>query len=95
MTTPPVPRIGRALDLLGLLLFLAGAALYVRSWLGLRSMEEFERAPGDPVFAAVEYADGLARTGRIGFGLMAAGAVVAVIAAVVARRVARRRAVAE
>lgn len=95
MTTEGVPRIGRTLDALGVLLFVAGGALYLRSWLGLRSMDDFERAPGDPVFAAVEYTDGLARTGRIGFGLMAAGAVVAVIAALVARRVARRRAVAE
>ncbi|HUF13424.1 MAG TPA: hypothetical protein VMN78_10020 [Longimicrobiales bacterium] len=95
MNSQSVPRAGRALDLLGLLLFLAGAALYGRSWLGLRAMDEFERAPGDPTFAALEYADWLARIGRVGFGLMAAGAVVAVNAALVARRLARRSAVGE
>lgn len=95
LNSQSVPRLGRALDVVGALLFVAGAALYGRSWLGLRAMDEFERAPGDPAFAALEYADGLARLGRIGFGLMAAGAVVAVIAALVARRLARRSAAGE
>ena len=86
-----VPRIGRVLDLIGLLLFLAGAVLYVRSWIGLRGMDDFRRAQDAPAFAAVEHADALARLGRVGFAVMAAGAVVAVIAALVAWRAGRRR----
>lgn len=89
-TTPPVPRAGRVLDVVGALLFLAGALLYARSWLGLRAMDQFERVPGDTHGSALEYADALARLGRIGFGLMAAGALVAVIAALVARRLSQR-----
>jgi len=84
----PVPRIGRVLDLVGALVFLAGAALYGRSWLGLRGMDEFRAAPGDEPWAAVARADALARLGRVGFAVMAAGVLVAVAAAVVARRAA-------
>ena len=87
-----VPRIGRVLDLVGLLLFLVGGAVYARSWLGLRAMDDFVREAGAAQFAAVEHADRLARVGRLGFALMAAGVMVAVVAAVVARRVAARRA---
>lgn len=90
--TRRVPRIGRVLDLVGLLLFLAGAAVYARAWFGLRDMEAFQRADTAPTFAALEHADALSRTGRIGLGLMAAAAVVAVLAALVARRVGRTRA---
>lgn len=86
MSTTPVPRIGRVLDALGALVFLAGAVLYARSWLGLREMDAFERAAGDTASAAVEHADALSRLGRVGFALMAAGVLVAVIAALVARR---------
>lgn len=82
---PAVPRLGRMLDLVGALLFLAGAAVYARSWLGLRAMDRFERAAGDSAHAALEHADALARLGAVGFGLMSAGAVVAVLAALVAR----------
>jgi hypothetical protein len=84
-----VPRIGRLLDLVGAILFLAGAAVYARSWLGLRAMDEFERTSDMGAFAAVERADALSRLGLLGFALMGAGAVVAVIAAIVAKRVAR------
>ncbi len=86
----PVPRIGRVLDVVGLLLFVAGAALYARSWLGLRAMDRFERTPEDDLWAAVERADELTRLGRLGSAVMAAGALVAIVAAFVARRVAAR-----
>ncbi|MGH7481911.1 MAG: hypothetical protein ACRELV_07115 [Longimicrobiales bacterium] len=82
-----VPRIGRVLDLVGILLFLAGAGLYAWAWSGLKALREFERAPGDTVFAAVARANELSAISRGGFALMAAGVVVAVLAAVVARRV--------
>lgn len=91
MNRPPVPRIGRVLDLAGALLFIAGAAVYARSWLGLREMDAFERVSGDATFAAVERADALSRLGRVGFALMAAGALMAVIAALVARHISRKR----
>ena len=86
----PVPRIGRILDLVGALVFLAGAMVYARSWLGLRAMDRFERAAEDSAHAAVEHADALARLGRYGFLLMAAGAIIAVVAALVARAMTRR-----
>jgi hypothetical protein len=88
--TRAVPRIGRLLDVVGVLLLVVGAALYARSWFGLRAMDRFERAPGDEMWAAVERANALARLGRVGFAVMAAGALVAVAAAIVARRVAAR-----
>ena len=85
----PVPQVGRVLDVIGALLFLAGAALYTRSWLGLRAMDDFERGAEAEMWAAVEHADALARLGRGGFIVMAAGVAVAVAAAIVARRLAR------
>lgn len=90
MNARPVPRAGRVLDLIGAFLFLVGAVLYAYSWLGLRAMDEFERDPGSGAFAAIERADELSRHGRIGFAVMAAGVVVAVVAAIVAKRLARR-----
>lgn len=84
-----VPRVGRVLDLVGLLLFLGGAALYARSWLGLRGMDEFTPGPDAPLFAAIERANALTRLGHIGLGFMAAGAAVACLAALVAWRLGR------
>ncbi len=84
-----VPRIGRVLDLAGALVFLGGAALYARSWLGLRGMEEFVRADSDATFAAVERADSLSRLGTIGVALMIAGVAIGALAAIVARRARR------
>ena len=85
----PVPRIGRVLDVVGALLFLSGAVVYARSWLGLRAMDEFTRPEGAPMWAAAEHANALARLGRLGFALMACGVLVGVLAAVVAKRAAR------
>ena len=86
----PVPRIGRILDLAGLLLFLAGAALYARAWLGLRGMDSFVPDPDSAGFAALARADQLSSLGRVGVGLMIAGGIIGVIAAVVALRIMRR-----
>lgn len=85
-----VPRIGRVLDALGLLLFLGGAAVYLWTWMELRAMDRFQRAPGDALFAAVERADHVSMISRIGAGIMAAGVLVFVIAAVIARRGSRQ-----
>ena len=84
-----VPRIGRVLDLVGALLFLGGATLYARSFIGLRDMDAFVRAEGDASFAAVERANELSRVGNVGIGLMIAGVAVGVLAAIVARRMRR------
>lgn len=91
MTTRSVPRIGRILDLLGLLVFATGAALYARAWIGLRGMDRFERAEGDAAFAAIERADALSSLGRIGIAIMIAGVLIAGVAALVARRIMARR----
>lgn len=82
----PVPRIGRIMDALSALVFLAGAAVYARSWFGLRDMDAFLRATDRASFAAVERADALSRLGRVGIALMIAGVVIGIVAAIVARR---------
>jgi hypothetical protein len=87
-----VPRIGRVLDLVGLLVFAAGGALFARAWLGFRSLRDVQPAPGAEPWAAIRVADGFWRLQKIGAGLMLAGAVVFVIAWWWARRVVRRRA---
>ena len=66
----PVPRIGRVLDLAGLLLFSVGGALYARAWVGFRSVPDFERVEGGPVFAATEFADGFRRMQAAGTALL-------------------------
>lgn len=91
MTERRVPRIGRVLDIVAALLFLAGAALYARSWIGLRDMDAFLRVSGDTQFAAIARADELSRLGRIGVITMIAGVALGVVAAIVARRASARR----
>ena len=86
----PVPRIGRVLDLVAALFFLAGAGLYAYSWIALRDMDDYVRPEGGDLFAAIAHADDLSRLGRIGVALMIAGVLVGVAAAVIARRVAAR-----
>jgi hypothetical protein len=66
-----VPRIGRLLDSVGLLLFLGGGALYARSWFGFRDVPDFERPVEGPVLAAVALADGYWRLQKIGVGVIA------------------------
>jgi len=88
----PVPRIGRVLDALAAIGFLAGAAFYAWSWVGLRRMEDYARPENGDLFAAVAHADELSRFGRIGLALMVGAVGIGVIAAIVARRVAAREA---
>lgn len=88
----PVPRIGRVLDAVAAIGFLAGAAFYAWSWLGLRRMDDYARPENADLFAALAHADELSRLGRIGLGLMISAVVIGVIAAIVARRVAAREA---
>ena len=81
-----VARIGRILDLAGLILFLGGAGCYVRAWFGFRSLPEYVRDPGGELWATVRIADGYWRLEKIGVALMLAGVAVFVVAWWKARR---------
>ncbi len=72
----PVPRIARLLDLLGALLFLAGAAAYAWAYFGLRELERFRGSAADPPWAAMTRFDELWRISRTGAWLMLAGGAV-------------------
>lgn len=84
--TTSVPRVGRALDLVGLLFLVVGGGMVGRAWLGFRDVQAFQSAPGDPPMAAVQLADGFWMLQRIGVGLMLVGVAVFVLAWWVARR---------
>lgn len=86
----PVPRIGRILDAIGMLLVASGALVYAYSWVGLRGMDGYDRPESAPLFAAIARANELTRIGRVGIALVAVGVAVAVAAAVVARVVGSR-----
>lgn len=87
-----VPRIGRILDLGGLLLFLAGGATYAWAWIGFQGVPEYVPSADAPLGAAVAVADGYWRLQKIGTGLMVAGVAVFILAWWVARGAARRSA---
>ncbi|RMH16833.1 MAG: hypothetical protein D6701_08300 [Gemmatimonadetes bacterium] len=74
------------LDLIGLVLFLAGGGVFARAWLGFRSVPAFERQSGDDLWAAIRYADSFVRWQHVGAGLMAAGVAVFVAAWLAVRR---------
>jgi len=86
----PVPRIGRVLDLAGLLLFLAGGLVYGRAWIGFQGVPDFERPEHGSIMAAVEFADGFRRMERWGVAVMILGVGVFVTAWWVARRAQRQ-----
>lgn len=83
----PVPRVGRILDGVGILLFLAGAGLYARAWWGLRRLESSPEPSTEDsgAFATVARVEDLHELSDKGLLLMAVGFVVAVVAAAVAR----------
>ena len=87
MTT--VPRVGRVLDLAGLLLFVGGAGLVARAWVGFRSVQGYVAPSDAPAFSAVSIADGYWRLQKIGVVVMVAGVAVFVLAWWVARRAGR------
>ena len=78
-----VPRIGRVLDLAGLLLFLGGGATFVWAWLGFQGLPA--DIPSIEGRSAVSVANGYWRLQNIGAGLMIVGVAVFVIAWWVAR----------
>lgn len=85
----PVPRIGRLLDLAGLLLFLGGGGTFAWAWIGFRGVQDYVPPPDAPAWAAVAVADGYLRVQWVGAALMVAGLGVFVLAWWVARRVMR------
>ena len=84
-----VPRVGRALDLAGLALFLGGALCYGYAWAGLRAIQGARTARGAPP-GAIEEVDRLVVWSRTGATLMTLGIATGIIAALVAMRLARR-----
>lgn len=68
-----VPRIGRLLDLVGAVLFLAGAALYAWAWAGFRRVPAYQPTLEEGAWAALELANGYWRLQRIGTALIVAG----------------------
>lgn len=90
-----MPRVGRLLDLVGLLVFLGGAGLYAWAWSGFRAVRAYQPTVDDGQWAAVRMADGYWRMQKIGTGLMVAGVAVFVGAWWVARRASRASAVGE
>jgi len=89
-----VPRIGRILDLVGLLVFGAGGALFAWAWVGFRGVQDYVAPPEAPLGSAVGLADRYWRLQKIGAGLMIGGMVLFVIAWWTARFVAGRSATA-
>ena len=85
----PVPRSLRALNLVALVLFLAGAGLHARAWLGLERLRSSQPGGGEAAFSGMARFDHLWRLSEIGQWLIVAAiavAVVAAAAAVVVRR---------
>ena len=68
-----VSRLGRALDLTGALLFLAGGGVLVRAWLGFRDVGGYQPLPEDGAWAAVQLADQYWRLQKVGTAMMLAG----------------------
>lgn len=92
MPEKSVPRIGRILDLVGLLFFLGGAGCFVWAWIGFRDVPAFVPDPGGEPWAAMRMADGYLRLQKIGGGLMFVGIAVFVAAWWTARRPSTRAA---
>ena len=53
-----VPRIGRMLDVVGLVLFLGGTAVAAWAWLGFQGLPEYQPPADAPAWSAVEVANG-------------------------------------
>jgi hypothetical protein len=81
-----VPRIGRILDLGGLLLFLGGAAVFAWAWIGFQGLTGYVPPVDGSAPSAVSVANGYWRLQKIGAGLMMGGQAVFVLAWWVARR---------
>lgn len=81
-----VSRIGRTLDLVGLLVFLAGLVVFGRAWIGFRSVPAYRARPEEGAFATMRLADSYLRVERIGGAVMLVGVAVFVAAWWINRR---------
>jgi heme/copper-type cytochrome/quinol oxidase subunit 1 len=84
----PVSRLGRLLDAIGLLLFLAGAVCFGMAYLGMKQLRAagfVPRRPGEP-FGAVHEWEQWQRLSWVGLTVAAVGLAVAVTAAIVWNR---------
>lgn len=93
MTRPAVGPLSRAIDLASLLLILAGAALYLRAYIG---MEEIRTSPEVPFARGTVEAFELSKRhvrlkqlSYVGLGLVGAGLVVGLSAAAHAHKIRR------
>ncbi len=68
-----VPRIGRILDLAGLVLFLGGAVFFAWAWAGFRDVPAFVPDPNGEPWAAVRLANGYLRVPGVRGGRPLAG----------------------
>jgi len=84
--TRRVSRLGRLLDVVGLLLLLAGAGMAARAWAGFEEVRTYQATAADGPFAALRLHDRYARLQRAGTMVMVAGVAVFVAAWWVARR---------
>ena len=80
-----VPLLARRLDLGGMVLLLAGAACYLRAYVGLIGLQQGV-APGSARFAGIREFDGYWQLSRIGIGIGAIAIVVMIAAAAIAWR---------
>jgi len=85
MVRRDVPRIGRVLDLIGLVLFLAGGATFARAWMGFTAVRAYQPTPEEGPWAAIRLADHWLRVQWAGGALMLAGVAVFLAAWWVAR----------
>lgn len=84
--TPKVSRLGRLLDLAGLLLLLAGAGMAARAWAGFEEVRSYQATAADEPFTALRLHDHYSRLQRAGGALMVGGVAVFVAAWWVGRR---------
>lgn len=85
-----VPAGFRVVNLLLLFVFLTGAGLYARAWIGMRALTTYEATPADPPFAAMARFDQLWGLSISGVWLVSA-AVLGSAAIALAFQVRRRR----
>jgi hypothetical protein len=84
--TARVSRLGRLLDLVGLLLLLAGVGMAARAWAGFEEVQAYQATAADEPFAALRLHDRYARIQHAGKVLMVSGMAVFVAAWWVGRR---------
>jgi hypothetical protein len=89
MADKTVPRIGRILDVVGLLLFLVGAGCFTWAWIGFGDVPAFVPDPDGEPWAAVRMANGYLRLQKTGGSLMFVGILVFVAAWWMARQSSR------